>query len=98
MMELFTYLYIRYIIYLFLGLRWESISRIYNLSLQGLTEIIQIAQMRVSNESKNKKKKLKEHLVVWGCRIQQQHLYKEVRSPNEFPGYEIKPSDGKLQL
>ena len=33
--------------------------------------------------------------VGWGCRIHRLHLYKGIRLPNEYPGYDSKPSDGE---
>ena len=35
-------------------------------------------------------------LIGWGCRICRMHLCRELRpTPNECPGYDFKPSDGK---
>ena len=37
--------------------------------------------------------------VGWGCRIYQQHLCRWIRPPpNEYPGCDIKPSDGEARL
>ena len=34
--------------------------------------------------------------VSWGCRTCWLHLCRGIRPPNECPGYDIKPSDGKV--
>ena len=36
--------------------------------------------------------------VGWGCRIQWLHLWREVRLPNECPGYNTKQSDGEVPV
>ena len=35
-------------------------------------------------------------LIDWGCWTNRQHLRREVRLPNEYPGYDIKQSDGEV--
>ena len=34
----------------------------------------------------------------WGCRIHRLLLYRGVRTPNEFPGYDTKQSDGDVPV
>ena len=36
--------------------------------------------------------------VNWGCRIHQLHLFREVKLPNECPGYDTKQADGEVPL